>query len=540
MLSAWVNQSGARTAQQAAEEGLAREKQEAERLGVAYPEKKCKVGRVSRQTLYSELIVRKIRTHRWAELAELTDSVVPEWWQKGMDLSPPEGMVRAAHAAVAAQEAQKKQQQERELQEQQQEEAADAQPSKKAKKEKLHISRVLQIWFLSWYALMAASHKYSLYRCSELAAVWMPETFGRIHKDTPRKWEPLSAQEKAAAAAPPPPPSRPSVGRPKALSEEQGRKLAAVVHELVEGGTAVSTALVRGLVQEDFGIKVSGEWTRQFLKDIGLSHKAAARTSAPLRAEDARAAQRHLRAKLIHSMTEHGVGWDQIYNLDETACHLLPMPTRAWTVSGRSSKGRWRTDKQVVTCTLVASPEGGDVLCQLLFEGSTRQCLPQGPAPQNQAWSYSPTHWANSGTLLEVMEQIECEVKRRSGGALVNYIVLLDVAPSHCSDHFLHEVATKHVRARLVFVAPGTTACCQPLDIAYMRSFKASLRDIASRAFAQQILQGTSAHGQVLRKPELKLSLSGLVAASVQRLQRGTHHLAGWSHLYVESEDEWA
>ena len=214
----------------------------------------------------------------------------------------------------------------------------------------------------------------------------------------------------------------------EALSEEQGRKLAAVVRELVEGGTAVSTSLVIGLVQEDFGIEVSGGWTRQFLKDIGLSHKAAARTSAPMRAEDARAAQQHLRAKLIHSMVDLGVGWNQVYNLDETACHLLPMPSRAWTVSGRNSKGKWRTDKQVVTCTLVASPEGRDVLCRLFFEGSTRQCLPQGPAPQNQAWSYSPTHWANSQTLLEVMQQIESEVRRRSGGALVNYIALLDVA----------------------------------------------------------------------------------------------------------------
>ena len=133
---------------------------------------------------------------------------------------------------------------------------------------------------------------------------------------------------------------------------------------------------------------------------------------------------------------------------------------------------------------MVASPEGRDVLCQLLFEGSTRQGLPQGPAPQNQAWSYSPTHWANSQTLLEVMQQIESEVRRRSGGALVNYIALLDVAPSHCSDLSLHEVASKHVHARLVFVAPGTAACCQPLDIAYMR-IKAALRDIASRTFAQ-------------------------------------------------------
>ena len=74
----------------------------------------------------------------------------------------------------------------------------------------------------------------------------------------------------------------------------------------------------------------------------------------------ARRAQGHLRTKLIHTVTEAGVGWNQVYNLDETALHR----------KGKNAKGKWKMDKQVVTCTLICSPERGDVLCQLLFEGA--------------------------------------------------------------------------------------------------------------------------------------------------------------------------
>ena len=213
------------------------------------------------------------------------------------------------------------------------------------------------------------------------------------------------------------------------------------------------------------------------------------------------------------------------------------MPNRAWTIKGASAKGRWVQDKQVVTCTLVCSPLGGPLLSQLIFEGSTPACLPAGPPPARMRWTYSPTHWANSETLLQVFELIEEEVCRRNGGALVNYLVVLDVAPSHCSEHFLSALAHRHPHARLVFVSPGCTAHAQPLDNSYMRCFKAALRRISGRTFANQILEGTAAHGALTRKPVLKVSLVGLVSCALQHLERGSHHLAGWSHIYEESEE---
>ena len=174
-----------------------------------------------------------------------------------------------------------------------------------------------------------------------------------FHCDTPRKWQPV------VPPSSPPPPSSSSSTQPasaRSLTEEQGRKLASIIYSLVEAGVAVSTALVCGIVGEECRVQVSLSWARSFLRDLGLSYKASARSSTPPTVQQAREAQHLLKLKVIHSMVEHGAGWDQVYNIDETACHLLPTPQRAWTVKGRDAKAKWIMDKQVVTAHTGVQP----------------------------------------------------------------------------------------------------------------------------------------------------------------------------------------
>ena len=71
-------------------------------------------------------------------------------------------------------------------------------------------------------------------------------------------------------------------------------------------------------------------------------------------------------------------------------------------LEGRNAEGKWKVGKQVAACTLVCGLDGGNILTQFLFEpqGSTLACLPHGLCPSNQMWAHSPTHWANSQTIL--------------------------------------------------------------------------------------------------------------------------------------------
>ena len=174
MLSSWVQKTGVKSASQAFEEGLEKEKSEARRLGVTYPAPKRKPGRVSRQLLYLELIDKKLRTHRWDELAKIHDGVVPGWWQKGMDLKPPVGMSHKAHESVPGKGKGKGKKPALEQDDLQhvidvpmEEEDEDEEPEvverkkKKQKQQKVHLPRVLQAWFLTWSAMMLEIYKIS-------------------------------------------------------------------------------------------------------------------------------------------------------------------------------------------------------------------------------------------------------------------------------------------------------------------------------------------------------------------------------------------
>ena len=89
-------------------------------------------------------------------------------------------------------------------------------------------------------------------------------------------------------------------------------------------------------------------------------------------------------------------------------------------------------------------------------------------------------------------------------------IVLLDMAPIHCAAELCAKVKTNMPDLHLIFVPSGCTAWCQPLDIAYMRSFKAHLCSAATRAYASEIMQGLDLQGRILKKPELRIQLISL------------------------------
>ena len=103
-------------------------------------------------------------------------------------------------------------------------------------------------------------------------------------------------------------------------------------------------------------------------------------------------------------------------------------------------------------------------------------------------------------------------------------IVLLDMAPIHYAAELCAKVKTNMPDLHLIFVPNGCTAWCQPLDIAYMRSFKAHLSSTATRAYASEIMQGLDLQGRILKKPDLRIQLISFIA---------------WAHLRV-SDDEWA
>eukprot|EP00971_Amphidinium_carterae_P060793 1203241-Amphidinium_carterae.1 len=64
-----------------------------------------------------------------------------------------------------------------------------------------------------------------------------------------------------------------------------------------------------------------------------------------------------------------------------------------------------------------------------------------------------------------------------------------------------------HEQLHTVFIQRNSTGYNQPLDVAYFRSFKATLRRGVAEAWAQDVLSTASPEGLVASKPLLKLNL---------------------------------
>eukprot|EP00971_Amphidinium_carterae_P169520 3358230-Amphidinium_carterae.1 len=219
--------------------------------------------------------------------------------------------------------------------------------AKQPKRTKTHAPREVQVWFLHSSKFMEDRHQYSTKRCLDIAKHWFPEIFDGLHKDSISRWKAVGAASTAGSS-----------GRKKLASEEQGMIMSATVFDLIKSGAAISTELVASLWQEKFHINPSTfvsswAWTvRSFLHDLGLSFKTATRTTKPPTVEEERDAQTLLCLKLMFCMEEHNIDYPEVYNLDETVCHLLPSLTKAWYFTGQHEKATWSWDKQFITCTL--------------------------------------------------------------------------------------------------------------------------------------------------------------------------------------------
>eukprot|EP00971_Amphidinium_carterae_P124426 2464965-Amphidinium_carterae.1 len=168
--------------------------------------------------------------------------------------------------------------------------------------------RDVQIWFLKWAKLMKEHHQYSKKRCLDIAKNWLLELFDGLHKDSMSKWQPVDAPGTS--------------GRKRLVTEEQGMVMAATLFDLIKSGAAVSTELVASQWQEKFSIYASTLWVRSYLHDLGLSFKSATRTTKAPTVEEARTAQTLLRLTLVFCMEEYNIDYQDVYNLDETACQL--------------------------------------------------------------------------------------------------------------------------------------------------------------------------------------------------------------------------
>eukprot|EP00971_Amphidinium_carterae_P255100 5064293-Amphidinium_carterae.2 len=132
--------------------------------------------------------------------------------------------------------------------------------------------------------------------------------------------------------------------------------------------------------------------------------------------------------------------------------------------------------REQAVVTLAYSPSGKTIIGQIIFKGCTSRSLPFAPQVAKLSVVAWESHWASTSTLASLVDDLEKHMCEKDNSATPPpWILLLDCAPVHLSAETT-AMLRAHEQLHIVLIQRNSTGYNQPLDIAYFRSFKATLR----------------------------------------------------------------
>ena len=187
-----------------------------------------------------------------------------------------------------------------------------------------------------------------------------------------------------------------------------------------------------------------------------------------------------------------------------------------------------------VTVTLAANMRGG-MWTQIVHEGKSGRVHPHGPHFPRQLVSHSPTHWITQEALLDMIDAIDADMHARPGVAeLTPWLLVLDCAPQHIAAEFRSIMRDTRPHIKLCYVQRNFTGYNKPLDRAYMRAFKNSIRQEVAKHFAEFFLEVESSFERVNLDSStavLRQLLLSFVHTAAQDADSPQHRTAGWRFI---------
>ena len=115
-----------------------------------------------------------------------------------------------------------------------------------------------------------------------------------------------------------------------------------------------------------------------------------------------------------------------------------------------------------------------------------------GPAFPCQLVSHSPTHWITQDALLDMIDAIDADMHARPGDAELTQPGSGLCTTARCCGISHHIMRDTRPHIKLCYVQRNFTGYTQPLDRAYMRAFKSSIRQEVAKHFAEFFLEAES------------------------------------------------
>lgn len=159
-----------------------------------------------------------------------------------------------------------------------------------------------------------------------------------------------------------------------------------------------------------------------------------------------------------------------IFNMDETSFRRVNMKHLTWALKGANAVNCYNQDdvRQAVTVLATINLAREKLPLMVVGKGTTDGCLKKfGHYLQTgQVWSaVSSSGWTKESVMERYLRTLHSYTKRQPCA------LILDVYPAHRTDHI--KALAAELQIELVFIPPGCTDACQPLDIAVFAVLKA-------------------------------------------------------------------
>ena len=171
--------------------------------------------------------------------------------------------------------------------------------------------------------------------------------------------------------------------------------------------------------------------------------------------------------------------------MDQTGVQLVPVDSYTYERRGsKDVKVVGGEDKRQITACVASSLDGDFLPLQLIYEGSTKMCLPASTpavAASSAHLTFSISHWSTLATMQQYVTEVIVPYAARRiaehGLKADSHIVLvLDVWSVHKGGDFRDFIQDKHPNIHLVFVPANCTSKLQVADVMLQRPFKHGIK----------------------------------------------------------------
>ena len=186
-------------------------------------------------------------------------------------------------------------------------------------------------------------------------------------------------------------------GRPYLLGDDMEMQVRAIAIGCAEG---IIQSKDRSLLTVNGGhIALTKSWSKHLLECMGFVKRRAS-TKAKVNIEDFASVKSQFLFDTNTIVEMEEIPHNLVINWDQTGIHYIPVSS--WTMEKEGAKRVETTavdDKRQVTAVFGGSLTGDFLPIQLIYQGTTKRCLPTVEFPHNWHATFSHNHWANEETI---------------------------------------------------------------------------------------------------------------------------------------------